>query len=165
MEVQRSDLVSNFTGDTVKKTEEKIKQAFGKVLFVDEAYTLTLKSEKDFGKEAIESIMRYMLPSNVSVQHPVFICAGYTENMEECLDTNIGLRQKIKLKFMFQDYSPADLPRITLRKPLKCKIRFPFGVEDLLTGCFDSIPENVRSVLNSSICSDLTKKVRTKQES
>ena len=49
--------------------------------------------------------MRYMLPSNESVQHPVFIFAGYSENMEEFLDTNIGLRRRIKLKFMFQDYS------------------------------------------------------------
>ena len=88
IEVQRSDLVSNFIGDMAKKTEEKIKQAFGKVLFVDEAYTLTSKSEKDFGKDAIESIMRYMLPSNGSVQRPVFTFASYSEDMEEFLDTN-----------------------------------------------------------------------------
>ena len=53
MEIQRSDLVSNVIGDTAKKTEEKIKQAFGKVLFVDEAYTLTSKSEKNFGKKLL----------------------------------------------------------------------------------------------------------------
>ena len=70
-----------------KKTEEKIKQAFGKVLFVDKAYTLTSKSKKDFGNKAIESIMRYMLPSTGSVQHPVLIFDGYSENMEEFLDT------------------------------------------------------------------------------
>ena len=75
------------------------------------------------------------------------------------------LRRRIKLKFMFQDYSPVDMSRITLSKLLKCKIRFPFGVEDLLTKCFDSIPKNVRSVLNDSLCSDLINEVRTKQES
>ena len=78
-------------------------------MFVDEAYTLTSKSKKDFGKKAIESIMGYMLPSNGSVQHPVFKFSGYSENMEEFLDTNIGLRRRIKLKFMFLDYSPVDL--------------------------------------------------------
>ena len=109
--------------------------------------------------------MRYMLPSNGSVQHPVFIFAGYSENMEEFLDTNIGLRRRIKLKFMFQDYSPVHLSRITLSKLLKCKIRFPFGVEDLLTECFDSIPKNVRSVLNGSLCTDLINEVRMKQQS
>ena len=130
--MQRSDLVSKITGDTAKKSEEKIKQAFGKVLFVEEAYTLTSKSEKDFGKEATESIMTYMLLSNGSVQHSVFIFAIYSEYMEEFLDTNIGLRRRIKLKFMFQDYSPVDLSRITINKLLICKIRFPFGVENLL---------------------------------
>ena len=85
-----------------------------------------------------------MLPSNGSVQHPVFLFAGYSENMEEFLDTNIGSRRRIKLKFMFQDYSPVDLSRIPLSKLLKCKNRFPFGVEDLLIECFDSIPKKCK---------------------
>ena len=106
-----------------------------------------------------------MLPSNQSVQHPVFKFSGYSENMEEFLDTNIGLRRRIKLKFMFLNYSLVDLSRITLSKLLKCKIHFSFCVEDLLTEFFDSILKNVRSVLNASLCSDLIKEVRTKQES
>ena len=165
IEVHRSDLVSKFLGDMAKKNEKKIKQAFGKELFVDEAYTLISKSAKDFGKEATESIMRYMLPSTGSVKHPVFIFASYSANMEEFLDTNIGLRGRIKLKLMVQDNSPVDLSGITLRKLLKCKIRLPLAVENLLTQCFDSIPKNVRSVLNASLCSDLMNIVRTKQES
>ena len=62
-----------------------------------------------------------MLLSNGSVQHQVFIFAGYSENMEEFLDMNIGLRRRIKLelKFIFQDYSPVDLSSITLTKLLK----------------------------------------------
>ena len=68
--------------------------------------------------------MRYMLPSNWSEQHPAFIFAGYSENMQEFLDTNIALPRRIKLKFMFQNYSLADLSKITLTKLLKCKIFF-----------------------------------------
>ena len=70
---------------------------------------MTSKSEKDFGREAIESIMRYMVPSNGSVQHPVFIFGSYSENMKEFLDTNIGLRRRIKSKFIFQDYFPVKI--------------------------------------------------------
>ena len=66
---------------------------------------------------------------------------------------------------MFQDYSPVDVSRITLSKLLKCKIHFPFGVEDLSTECFDSIPKNVRLVLNASLFNDLINEVRTKEES
>ena len=91
---------------------------------MDEAYTLTSKFRKDFKKEVLESIMRYMLPSNWSEQHPAFRSAGYSENVQESLDTNIALRRRIKLKFMFQDYSPAELSKITLSKLLKCKIVF-----------------------------------------
>ena len=51
IEVQRSELVSNFTEDTEKKTKKKIKQSFGKRLFVEKAYTLTSKSDrKKIGK-------------------------------------------------------------------------------------------------------------------
>ena len=79
IKVQKSDLVSNFTGDTETKTEKKkIKQVFDAVLFIGEANTLTSKSEKDFKKKkGIESIMRYMFPSAGPAQHPVFIVAGY----------------------------------------------------------------------------------------
>ena len=91
---------------------------------MDEAYTLTSKSRKDLEKEVLESIMRYMLSSNWSEQHPASIFAGYSENMQEFLNTNIALRRRIKLKFMFQDYSPAELSKITVSKLLKCKIVF-----------------------------------------
>ena len=58
------------------------------------------------------------------MQHPALIFAGYSENMEEYLDTNIGLRRRIKLKFMYQDYSPVDFLRITLSKLLNAKFVF-----------------------------------------
>ena len=106
-----------------------------------------------------------MLHSTGSVQHPVFVFAGYSENMEEFLDTNIGIWRRIKLKFMFQDYSSVDLSRIAINKLLKCKIRFPFGVKDLLTKYFDSIPKNTRSVLNAPLCSNLICEVKTKKVS
>ena len=46
--------------------------------------------------------MRYRLPSTGSVQHPVFIIAGYNKILEELLDMNIELRQRIKVKLIFQ---------------------------------------------------------------
>ena len=106
VEVQRSDLVSNFIGDTAKKPTEWVKKSFGKLLFVDEAYTLYSKSEKDFGKEAVETIMRYMLPSETSSEHhPIFVFCGYEGSMHEFLNLNKGLRRTIKQYFKFADHT------------------------------------------------------------
>ena len=59
-----------------KENQRNDKTSPWQSIVVDEAYPLKLKSEKDFGKEASESILRCMLSSNGSVQHPVFIFAG-----------------------------------------------------------------------------------------
>ena len=119
-------------------------------MFVDEAYTLTSKCEKAFGKEAIELIVRYMLPSNGSVKLPVFIFADHSENMEDFLDTNIGLRQRIMLKFMFQDYSPVDLSRITLGKLLKCKIRFDVSYSDAIKYTKEDFQLRIKSLIDNN---------------
>ena len=60
VEVQRSDLVSDYIGGTAKKTMAVIEIAMGGVFFVDEAYTLSGGSEKDFRREAIETLMSVM---------------------------------------------------------------------------------------------------------
>lgn len=164
VEVQRSDLVSSFVGDTAKKTEGCIKKAFGKLMFVDEAYTLTSKSEKDYGREAVETIMRYMLPGTSTAKHPVFIFAGYQSNMDEFLNLNRGLRRRIKQKFLFKDYSPVELSSIVVTNLLKKKIRFPYGLEDMIAECFNSISMSVRSELNASLCQDLLDHVVAQQE-
>ena len=56
VEVDRSDLVAEYVGQTAVKTQKKIKEALGGILFIDEAYTLN-KDGKDFGQElkAIEA--------------------------------------------------------------------------------------------------------------
>lgn len=75
VEVQRSDLVGDKVGQTGKKTREKIEEAKGGILFVDEAYTLTVQdSERDFGREAVDEIMKDMLSGD-----PVVVIAGYPE--------------------------------------------------------------------------------------
>ena len=50
VEVQRGDLVGQFLGSTEDKTANKINEAKGEVLFVDEAYRLTPRSSNvDYG--------------------------------------------------------------------------------------------------------------------
>ena len=85
VEVQRADLVSNVIGGTVKLTKEKIEKARNGVLFVDEAYQLATGVEKDFGTEAIDTIMSIMLSCDSSA--PVCIFAGYPDDMNRFLQS------------------------------------------------------------------------------
>jgi stage V sporulation protein K len=58
IEVERADLVGEYIGHTAQKTREQLKKAFGGILFIDEAYSLARGGEKDFGKEAIDCMVR-----------------------------------------------------------------------------------------------------------
>jgi len=112
VEVQRGDLVAGYIGQTAIKTREKIEEAKGGVLFVDEAYRLSnAGSSNDFGKEAIEEIMR-----DLTTGDPLVIMAGYSEDMDKFLKTNAGLKRRFPLVFDFPDYSPSELAELFTRK-------------------------------------------------
>ncbi len=106
VEVDREELVAGYIGQTAIKTAEKIDAAMGGVLFIDEAYSLMGSTENDFGKEAIEIILKRMEDNRGEF---VVICAGYTEEMEQFLLMNPGLKSRFDRKFNFKDYSESDL--------------------------------------------------------
>ena len=83
VEVDRSGLVAGYIGQTAIKTAKVLESAMGGVLFIDEAYTLTSKSENDFGFEAVDTILKAMEDNRDDL---VVIVAGYTELMEEFVE-------------------------------------------------------------------------------
>lgn len=106
--MQRGDLVGQYIGATEEKTSAKINEAKGGVLFVDEAYRLTPRSEGvDYGRIAINQLMAAMEKGD-----PVMIFAGYPAEMKEFLKANPGLNSRIKYKFAFSDYSVKEMATI-----------------------------------------------------
>ncbi|MDF7665631.1 AAA family ATPase [Bifidobacterium sp. ESL0745] len=112
VEASRSDFVAGYTGQTALKTKEVIDSARGGVLFIDEAYTLVHNdgSGDDFGHEAVETLLKAMEDYRDDM---VFILAGYTDEMEQFLNANAGLKSRIPHWLAFEDYTPDELVAIT----------------------------------------------------
>lgn len=106
VEVDREALVAGYVGQTAIKTAAKIDEAKGGVLFIDEAYSLMGTTDNDFGREAIEIILKRMEDNRGQL---VVICAGYTEEMERFLVMNPGLKSRFDRRFHFEDYNEDEL--------------------------------------------------------
>ena len=129
VEVDRSGLVAGYVGQTAIKTQEKINEAMGGVLFIDEAYTLA-KGENDFGQESIDTLLKAMEDQREDF---VVIVAGYSKPMNRFLESNPGLKSRFNKSITFEDYSPNELLDIF---ELFCKLndmRLSSDARDYLT--------------------------------
>jgi stage V sporulation protein K len=106
IEVERADLVGEYVGHTAQKTREQVKKALGGILFIDEAYSLARGGEKDFGKEAIDTLVKAMEDYKDEF---ILILAGYTEEMHHFLKANPGLPSRFPIQLEFADYTVTQL--------------------------------------------------------
>ena len=109
VEVDRGGLVAGYVGQTAVKTKEVLKKAYGGVLFIDEAYALANGGSHDFGQEAIDTILKEMEDKRDNL---VVIAAGYDEPMEKFINSNPGLRSRLKNFIQFSDYNGEEMFKI-----------------------------------------------------
>jgi len=109
VETDRSGLVAEYVGQTAVKTNKIIDTALDGVLFIDEAYSLVSKSENDYGKEAIATLLKRMEDDRDRL---VVILAGYSLEMQQFIDSNPGLQSRFNRYIEFPDYSDEELYQI-----------------------------------------------------
>jgi SpoVK/Ycf46/Vps4 family AAA+-type ATPase len=113
VEAQRADLVGEYLGATAIKTNELIDSALGKVLFIDEAYSLVNDSDGQgdrFGNEAVQALVKRAEDDR---ERLIIILAGYERQMESFLASNPGLSSRFGIRIKFPSYSPAELEQLT----------------------------------------------------
>ncbi|CQR47612.1 Stage V sporulation protein K [Paraliobacillus sp. PM-2] len=109
IEADRADLVGEYIGHTAKKTKSLVEKSLGGILFIDEAYALARGGEKDFGKEAIDTLVKQMEDYHDQF---ILILAGYPDEMDHFLSLNPGLRSRFPFIFNFSNYTADQLVKI-----------------------------------------------------
>ncbi len=138
VEVDRAGLVAGYVGQTAIKTQEVIKQALGGVLFIDEAYSLSSGGENDFGREAIETLLKAMEDHRDDL---IVIVAGYTGPMEKFLSSNPGLESRFNKFFFFPDYNGEQLMAIFRKQCEKNKYTLSEETEKAAVALFTELYE------------------------
>ncbi len=106
IETDASDLIAGYIGQTALKTKEKIEEAMGGILFVDEAYSITEGRHPEFGKKAVSTLIKQMEDRRGEFS---VIVAGYTKPMDAFIESNPGLRSRFDQTFHFEDFSEQEL--------------------------------------------------------
>ncbi|NSC24341.1 AAA family ATPase [Streptomyces albus subsp. chlorinus] len=160
VEVARADLVGRYVGHTAQLTKEVFERAFGGVLFIDEAYTLTPGgSGSDFGQEAVDTLLKLMEDHRDEV---VVIAAGYTDEMRRFLSSNPGLASRFSRTVEFEHYSADELVTIMNTYASNSGYDCPEETLEALRGYVELIPRD-RSFGNARTARQLLEAMMTQQ--
>lgn len=142
--VDSSEIIQGYIGQTGQAMRKIIDKAIGGVLFIDEAYQLTVKKgEKSFNSEAITPLVNAM---DLHRDDLVVIVAGYTKEMREFIASNIGFTRRFQW-IQFDDYTPVELSEIfdSMRKSYGDEYANP-QLYNLIAPLFDKVTKTYLSI-------------------
>jgi replication-associated recombination protein RarA len=137
VETDRSGMVAGYVGQTAPLVTKVFDEADEGMLFIDEAYALSRGREEDFGREAIDQIVKLMEDRRDRV---VLVVAGYPEEMEAFLSTNPGLRSRFPTVIDFPDYSTEEIVQIVDSIGAKQRYVLDDDARAKLTDVLDATP-------------------------
>ena len=113
--VVRSDLVAGYLGQTAIKTRKIIDECLGGVLFIDEAYSLSLNKELDsYSQECIDTLCEALSDHKDNL---MVIVAGYEDEMKNSFfKSNKGLESRFIWRFKIDNYTSKQLFEIFRKK-------------------------------------------------
>lgn len=133
------DLCGSYVGHTAPKTTEICRQAYGSVLFIDEAYSLYRDgySGNDYGREAIDTLIAEMENHSDDL---LVILAGYPDDMDALMSANAGLASRVPYTIRFPNYSREQLHQIFLNM-CRAQFRVTEELEAASKRYFDDLPD------------------------
>ena len=135
------DFCGRYVGETAPKTAAMCRDAYGSVMFIDEAYTLYRSgaSTVDFGREAIDTLIAEMENHRSDL---VVIMAGYTDEMDTLMQANPGLESRMPFVLEFPNYTRKQLRDIFMSMVEK-NFAYTQGLPEAVEAYFGDLPEEL----------------------
>lgn len=134
VETDRSGLVAGFVGQTAPLVVKRFDEADGGMLFIDEAYTLVRGGDNDFGREAVDQMVKLMEDRR---DRTAVVVAGYPDEMADLIAANPGLQSRFPKTINFPDYSTDELVTMFTRICEKQRYAIDLVTEQRLRSIID----------------------------
>ena len=129
VECTRSGLVGQYQGHTANLVKEKVREAIGGILFIDEAYSLCRDDKDTFGHEAVDELIAQIENNKDNL---MVILAGYKNEMTTFMKSNPGFASRIRNSIEFEDYSTDEMMEIFKYMVTEKNMFLEEGIDDEL---------------------------------